>query len=110
MSKLLHFLLDSAEMCILRSGGIPAASGLWDNVAIRRLAVNANRPYGMTAGGVDRSVPAASVVRLADILRKLQPNVLLIHRESAGHSTNYEDGKAAITFVVNRVILNRRAE
>ena len=64
-------------------------------------------PIAMTAGGLDRSVPAASVVRLADILRKLQPNVLLVYRESAGHSTNYEDAKAALTFVVDRVIHNR---
>jgi pimeloyl-ACP methyl ester carboxylesterase len=57
-------------------------------------------PVGLTTGGKDALVPPDSVVRLAAILKKLQPSVLLIHRPEGGHSTNYEDGKAVLEFVI----------
>ena len=51
------------------------------------------------------SVPSGSVVRLAAALQKLQPDkVLMIFREKGGHSTNYEDGKKALEFVVGKVL------
>jgi pimeloyl-ACP methyl ester carboxylesterase len=59
-------------------------------------------PIGITAGGKDDVVPPGSVVRLAGVLKKLQPNVLLIVRESGGHSTNYADGKEILEFVVRK--------
>jgi pimeloyl-ACP methyl ester carboxylesterase len=59
-------------------------------------------PVGITAGGKDDVVPPGSVVRLAGVLKKLQPNVLLIVRESGGHSTNYADGKEILEFVVQK--------
>lgn len=57
-------------------------------------------PVGLTTGGKDTLVPPDGVVRLAAILKKLQPNVLLVHRPQGGHSTNYEDGKAVLEFVL----------
>jgi dipeptidyl aminopeptidase/acylaminoacyl peptidase len=59
-------------------------------------------PVALTAGGADRVVPAASMLRLAHRLEKLQPNVLLMYRRQGGHSTNYDDAKAAIEFVLGR--------
>jgi len=61
-------------------------------------------PIAFTAGGRDASVPAASVLRLADVLKKLGRPVLVVYRESGGHSTNYDDGKQALEFVVERVL------
>jgi LmbE family N-acetylglucosaminyl deacetylase len=57
-------------------------------------------PVGLTTGGRDALVPPDSVVRLAAILKRLQPNVLLIHRPEGGHETNYADGKAVLDFVI----------
>ena len=59
-------------------------------------------PIGMTVGGRDDVVPAASVIRLAGVLKKLQPNVLLIVRQSGGHSTNYADAKEILEFAVRK--------
>ncbi len=59
-------------------------------------------PVAITTGGRDDLVPPASVLRLASVLRKLQPNVLLIHREAGGHSTTYEDAKQALEFVIEK--------
>jgi hypothetical protein len=62
-------------------------------------------PIAITASGQDKSVPPESVVRLAKIIKKLRPeNVLLVYREEAGHSTSYEDSKAAYEFVLNKVL------
>ncbi len=57
-------------------------------------------PIGLTTGGRDTLVPPDSVVRLAGIVKKLQPNVLLIHRPDGGHATDYADGKAVLEFVL----------
>lgn len=59
-------------------------------------------PIGITAGGKDAVVPPQSVVRLAGVLRKLQPNVLLLYRESGAHSTNYKDTKEVLDFVIEK--------
>lgn len=61
-------------------------------------------PVGITVGGKDSIVPPASVVRLAGVLKKLQPNVLLIAREATGHRTNYVDAKTAFEFVIGKAI------
>lgn len=62
-------------------------------------------PIGITASGKDATVPAASVVRLANVIKKLKPdNVLLVYREEAGHNTSYEDSRAAFEFVLNKAI------
>jgi pimeloyl-ACP methyl ester carboxylesterase len=57
-------------------------------------------PMGLTTGAKDTLVPPDSVLRLAGIVKKLQPNVLLIHRPDGGHETNYADGKAVLEFVL----------
>lgn len=59
-------------------------------------------PLAVTAGAKDQVVPPQSVVRLAGIVRKLQPDVLLLFREGGGHSTSYEDGRAALEFVIGK--------
>jgi pimeloyl-ACP methyl ester carboxylesterase len=60
-------------------------------------------PIAITTGGQDKSVPPASAIRLANILKILQPNVLHIHRPETGHTTNYEDTVAATRFVLERI-------
>jgi pimeloyl-ACP methyl ester carboxylesterase len=66
-------------------------------------------PIAITASGQDKTVPPESVVRLANTIEKLQPdNVLLLYREEAGHSTSYEDSKAAYEFVLNKVLPQSR--
>jgi pimeloyl-ACP methyl ester carboxylesterase len=57
-------------------------------------------PLGLTTGGKDTLVPPDSVGRLAAIVKKLRPNVLLVHRPEGGHTTDYADGKAVLEFVL----------
>jgi len=57
-------------------------------------------PVGLTAGGRDQSVPPGSVLRLADVLKKIGRPVLVVHRKEGGHSTNYDDGKRVLEFVI----------
>jgi pimeloyl-ACP methyl ester carboxylesterase len=61
-------------------------------------------PLGITAGGKDQLVPADSVLRLAEAVRNRQSNVLVVYRVDGGHSTNYEDGKAVLEFVIVKAI------
>ncbi|MBI5395410.1 MAG: alpha/beta fold hydrolase [Chloroflexi bacterium] len=61
-------------------------------------------PVAATTGGKDRVVPPDSVRRLLDAVKAKNANVLLIHRPEAAHSTNYEDAKTAIEFVVSKVL------
>jgi len=57
-------------------------------------------PLAATTGGQDNVVPAESVLRLVENIRKHSSNVLSIHRPDGGHSTNYEDSKQALEFVL----------
>jgi pimeloyl-ACP methyl ester carboxylesterase len=59
-------------------------------------------PVAIAVGGKDNVVPPDSVIRLAGILKKLQPNVLLIIRPATGHTTNYADSKAILEFVIDK--------
>jgi pimeloyl-ACP methyl ester carboxylesterase len=59
-------------------------------------------PVAIAVGGKDDIVPPASAIRLAGVLKKLQPNVLLIVREAGGHTTPYADGKEILEFVVRK--------
>jgi pimeloyl-ACP methyl ester carboxylesterase/predicted GH43/DUF377 family glycosyl hydrolase len=61
-------------------------------------------PIAITAGGKDTVVPPDSVVRLAGVLKKLQPNVTLIFREEGEHRTFYADAKQAFDFVLDRAL------
>ena len=67
-------------------------------------------PIGMTVGGRDDVVPPASVIRLAGVLKKLQPNVLLIVRPSGGHSTNYADAKEILEFVIRKAGIEKASK
>jgi len=61
-------------------------------------------PIAVTTGGRDGLVPPQSVLRLAEALKKRQVPVLVLHRETGGHSTNFEDAKAALEFVAGKVL------
>lgn len=60
-------------------------------------------PVGITAGGKDDIVPAASTVRLAEQLKKQGGKVLLVYRADGGHATDYADATAILEFVVESV-------
>ena len=59
-------------------------------------------PVGITAGGKDDVVPPQSVGRFASVLKARGRNVLLIHREDGDHSTNYDDARAILEFVIQK--------
>jgi len=65
-------------------------------------------PLATTTGGQDEVVPANSVLRLVDNIRKHNPNVLSIHRPDGGHSTNYADTKKALEFVISACHANQQ--
>lgn len=58
-------------------------------------------PFASTTGGKDDVVPAESVLRLIDQLRKHNSKVLSIHQPEGGHSTTYADSKRAFEFVIH---------
>jgi dipeptidyl aminopeptidase/acylaminoacyl peptidase len=60
-------------------------------------------PIACTTGGLDKAVPPDSVLRLMGALKKLDRDVLLIHREQGGHSTNYDDATQAYEFVLQKL-------
>jgi pimeloyl-ACP methyl ester carboxylesterase len=66
-------------------------------------------PIAFTTGGRDTLVPPDSVLRLASQLEKSNPALLLLHRESGGHATDYEDTVKAYEFVVQRVLARETA-
>ncbi|HUT93087.1 MAG TPA: alpha/beta fold hydrolase [Thermoguttaceae bacterium] len=59
-------------------------------------------PVGLTASGKDTSVPPESVLRLANVLKAVGRDPLLIYREDRGHSTQYADGRAILEFVIRK--------
>jgi pimeloyl-ACP methyl ester carboxylesterase len=67
-------------------------------------------PIAFTTGGKDDVVPPQSVQRLAAVLKKLQPNVLLIHEENGGHETNYANTKQALEFVLDKAAESNKAK
>ncbi len=60
-------------------------------------------PVALSTSGQDTAVPPGSVMRLAEILKKLNPAVLHIHRPEAGHETSYDDTVEAMNFVIERL-------
>lgn len=57
-------------------------------------------PVAVTTGGQDDVVPPQSVLRLAGKLKEAGRQLLVIHRESGGHLTTYEDTCAALEFIL----------
>lgn len=57
-------------------------------------------PIAFTVSGKDDAVPPDSVLRLAEKLKGLGRDVLLIHRPEQGHLTTYDDAKAIIDYVL----------
>jgi len=60
-------------------------------------------PLAATTGGRDNVVPPASVLRLLECVAQKNSNVLSIHRPDEGHSTNYEDTRQALEFVISHM-------
>ncbi len=60
-------------------------------------------PLAATAGGKDDVVPPASVLRLLKWVSQKNPHVLSIYRPDGGHSTNYDDTKQALEFVISHM-------
>ena len=67
-------------------------------------------PVGITAGGKDDIVPAASVMRLAGKLKAMGRNVLVVYREDGTHATDYEDATAILEFVIEKGKCGMRVE
>ena len=59
-------------------------------------------PVAMATGGLDTLVPPDSCRRLAGVLKLLGRDVLLIHREQGGHSTNLDDSTAILEFIFQK--------
>jgi predicted esterase len=59
-------------------------------------------PVGITASGRDTTVPPQSVMRLSDALKAHGRRVLLIYRAEMGHSTDYDDAKAILEFIIQK--------
>ena len=59
-------------------------------------------PVGITASGRDTTVPPQSVMRLSDALKARGRKVLLIYRAEAGHSTDYDDARSILEFVIQK--------
>ena len=57
-------------------------------------------PFAATTGGKDDVVPADSVLRLIEEVRKHNSNVLSLHRPNGGHDTSYKNAKQALEFVI----------
>ncbi|MGB0741387.1 MAG: alpha/beta hydrolase, partial [Planctomycetaceae bacterium] len=60
-----------------------------------------------TTGGLDTVVPPHSVHRLIEDLQRQGAQPLLIHREQGGHSTNAEDTRDAVNFVLRQALTGR---
>lgn len=60
-------------------------------------------PLAATTGGKDDVVPPESVLRLLKCVARENSNVLSIHRPDEGHSTNYEDTRQALEFVISHL-------
>ena len=59
-------------------------------------------PIAMSVSDNARSVPPASTIRLAEKLKALGREVLLIRRPDAGHQTSYADGRAVVEWAVGK--------
>lgn len=59
-------------------------------------------PLAITTGGRDNIVPPDSALRLAAVLKRLDREILVIHRPEGGHATDYADTLAAYEFVIER--------
>ena len=59
-------------------------------------------PVATTTGGRDELVPAASTLRLMDKLKEQGTPCLSIHRDTGGHSTNFDDATAAFRFIFDK--------
>ncbi|MEQ9408210.1 MAG: alpha/beta fold hydrolase [Fuerstiella sp.] len=60
-------------------------------------------PLAAATGGQDDVVPANSVLRLLQQVRRHNSSVLSIHRPETGHRTNYQDTQEALEFVINAI-------
>ena len=59
-------------------------------------------PVAMATGGLDTLVPPDSCRRLAAVLKLLERDILIIHRDQGGHSTNLEDSTAILEYIIQK--------
>lgn len=64
-------------------------------------------PLAATTGGRDEVVPAASVLRLLEAVRSHNARTLSLHRPEGGHSTNYDDTREALEYVLKHAVAAR---
>ena len=67
-------------------------------------------PLATTTGGKDDVVPPDSVLRLIEHVRKRNENVLSLHRPNGGHSTDFEDSRTALEFVVRTALAREKPQ
>lgn len=60
-------------------------------------------PLAVTTGGRDEIVSPDSTLRLVQAVKRHQRHVLSLHRPAGGHSTDYQDSRRALEFVVSAV-------
>jgi len=103
-ANLLEYSVEPFVTAIARSYGGTKAEipQVWKDRSAEYWPERLTMPVAMTAGGKDTAVPPESVVRLAGILKQLNRAVLLIYRETGGHSTSYEDATAILEFVITK--------
>ena len=97
-----HLEYDQFQDAIAESFGGPKAS-LVEEYKKRSAEYWPERltmPVGLTTGGRDATVPPDSVQRLAAVLKRLNRPVLLIHRDSGGHSTTYDDATVILEYML----------
>lgn len=87
----------------LRSAAARRRSPRGIQKAQRRILAGALHDAGGHYGGRQgRRGPPQSVGRFASVLKARGRNVLLIHREDGDHSTNYDDARAILEFVIQK--------
>lgn len=78
----------------------------------RSAELNAERltmPVALTVGEKDEVTPPRSTIRLAEKLKALGRDVLLIAQPEGGHETNHADATRAMEFVLGRAVARKAA-
>ena len=66
-------------------------------------------PVGLTTGALDKLVPPESTLRLAELLKRRESPVKLIHQVQGGHETSYDDSMEVMKFVIEKVRSTRES-
>lgn len=58
---------------------------------------------GLSAGGLDTTVPPQSFIRFAEILNKIQQKIFFLYQPRGGHFTSYSDALAILKYMYNPI-------